>query len=523
MTTIVAKTAEDDLLNDAQFDPIFDADGNLVDIVRLEISTDRSRGVRAMEELANSEAPGDHIVGADGWTGKWRRILNTPAPGAAHSIKRTKRWDTQTSDFVPSATLILPFEVVWTLFDRLFFGRYSVAVQEIVFDSEDVVESPTADARNLPGRVFYARAHVALTLHLENGQSRVYTGVGVAYDSVRAGMTGNIYAINSARRLAEKGAVSDAKREALATIGRVFTRAYEDGNEALRAIESKILEKIRRPANTSNVRTLALSQSAAPRKPTTNSAPKQSARPNDNTPVDTSPQDYIPLEAANDAKAHKNAAPKTNPAQNGKAPKAATGAKAERPAKDKTAAKAQPATNAAPKKAADTAQPAQPQAAAPKAAPSEGYLLRIGDGQQRFATPDDTFEAAFAAIEGAADARAQAAFLERNKVALLAAEQDSTDATLTYADLESLVADTEDTAPQADGIPDFEDTPANTALVLQPAKETGEAILEAYTKALTAPNADVDAILSANTHWAQKLTNRQKLKLAQTLASVKKD
>lgn len=528
-------SAEDDLLSNAQFDPIFDQHGNLVDIAYLEIPTDRSRGVRAMEELASTYVDGDHLIHADGFTGRWRRILNSPAPGAAHTIKQSKRWDSQSGEFVPSATLMLPFEVVWTLFDRMFFGRYSIHINEVVFNDEDVMESPVEGARNLTGRVFYARASVSITLHLENNQTRVYTALGVAYDSVRSAMTGNVYAINSARRMAEKGAVSDAKREALATMGRVFTRAFEDGNEALRAIEAKILEKIRKPAGPTATRVRPNSNVAAPRRASdTKSAPHIEHD-------DTTPDGYIPMEAAEAMKAAKanSAAPKTSAAPKAKAAPVETTAVESEQASDTTVQ--QPAKKAdapvettvvqaskskAPAKdtkpAADASAKVETPAAAAIAPKGDDapYTLMIGKDGEKFATPEAVFEAVIEALEAAEDSKARGALLERNKTTLLRAEKADGTGALTYGELEAMIPDADDAAE--DDIPEHDPIVVTQGDRINPSKETGEAILAAYADAFSQKDANVDAILMANADWAKRLTNRQTFKLIDMATQAKK-
>lgn len=548
-STAFRTSADEDMLRNAQFDPVFDADGTLVDIVHLEITTDRSRGIRAMEELAASTMEGDHVVHADGWTGKWKRVLNTPAPGAAHSIKPSKRWNSALGEFVPSATLILPYEVVWTLFDRLFFGRYSIQVQELTFDSEDVVESSAEGARNIPGRVFYANAKVAITLHLENGVTRTYTGFGVSYDSVKLPMTGNVYTINSARRMVEKGAVSDAKREALASMGRVFNRAFEDGAQAMRAIEEKLLEKMRGEAT---------SAPKAPRPVRVAPAPRKAMDPNDapmSTQADNVPDDYVPMDAYEEMRAAESetaidtansaalaaattakatvdenatAMPATGietaAADNGDAsPKA--DAQARGPAADVAdhapskaqAAKAKtdkPATETGPqtKAKAEAAKPAKP---APMDARAQGYTLSIGPSTQTVVDADEAFQLVFDAVEAAGTTAAKLALLERNKVTLLRAEKAGGDVGFTYAELEAMARD-EGQGPADQGAADQaeDDEAIDEGLRIAARDDKGEHILRGYAKMFEAHPTRIDAILDANQDLAKKLTGKQRVELA---------
>jgi hypothetical protein len=481
MNTPFRTAADDDMLNNAQFDPVFDQDGNLVDIVHLEITTDRSRGIRAMEELAASTAPGDECVHADGWTGKWKRVLNTPAPGAAHTIKRTKRWNSQDGEFQPSATLIVPFEVVWSLFTRLFFGRYSIEVKDITFDTEDVLDSAAERARNLPGRIFYARAQVAITLHLENGHNRTFTGVGVSYDAVKSEMTGNVYAINSARRMAEKGAVSDAKREALASMGRVFNRAFEDGAQALRDIEAKLLDRMQKNATPRPVRAVV----PAPRRNEAAARPEE-----ERVPIDTTPEDYIPMDAYDHNVPEDDGVP------------VATEVNTEVKA-DQTEADAATQTT-------DTTA-------------GLGYVALIDGKQVAFESAKELFDAVFEAMDSIGGGEEAKALLEANRATLLRAEHDQEAEGVTYADLEAMI-DTEGEAPK-DEVLDGAETEIDDAELdanrITPRKEGGEDILKAYKAAFEKANANVDAILMANTAWAKRLTKRQALELATMAAATK--
>jgi len=241
--------SQNDLLKDANFEPVFDQDGNIVDIRELKISTDRRGGIAAMRELIDTHENGDQILGADGWTGKQRRILSSPAPLAAHYLRHSKKWDAKTGMMRDAAMIMLPVEVIWTLFEQLFEGQYSLKVVDTFQEDEEVVPvgndhrgDPADDA---PGRRFYARATVRLSIHLPGiAQPREFEGVGVSYGQLRTEKTGNIFAINSERRTVDKGAIQDAKREALSHVGRVFRRAFEDGDEMVEHIERLLLAKI---------------------------------------------------------------------------------------------------------------------------------------------------------------------------------------------------------------------------------------------------------------------------------------
>jgi hypothetical protein len=249
MKNSIAQTTEQELLRRAQFHPVFDQDGNLCGISQLEIETDRRLGAQAMRDLNQTQVGGDDVTDMDGWTGKQRRIIATPAPNACHYLKASRKWDAANNDFKPSFTILLPYEVTWTLFELLFQGQYSIEVEDLTSDNEEIMPASAEymgrKPDNAPGRMIYARATVKVKIHLKNGQTRAYDGVGVAYGDVPMDKIGNIFAINNARRTAEKGAISDARREALSSVGQVFRRAFEDGDEMIKTLEEMLLEELR--------------------------------------------------------------------------------------------------------------------------------------------------------------------------------------------------------------------------------------------------------------------------------------
>jgi len=248
--------SQNELLKHANFEPVFDQDGNIVDIRELKISTDQRAGKTAMRELFETQEKDDHMIGVDGWSRKQRRLLSTPAPLAAHYLRHSQKWDARTGMMRDAALILLPVEVIWSLFELLFEGQYSVKIVETAQEDEEVVPVGTNHrgdaAQDAPGRRFYARAVVRLSIHLP-GQAvpREFEGVGVSYGQLHTEKTGNIFAINSERRTVDKGAIADAKREALSNIGPVFRRAFEDGDEMVEHIERLLLDKVQemnRPA-----------------------------------------------------------------------------------------------------------------------------------------------------------------------------------------------------------------------------------------------------------------------------------
>jgi hypothetical protein len=503
-TSLVKTSADEDLLSNAHFDPVFDAEGNLVDIVHLQVTTDRSRGIKAMLEMANSTEKGDEAIFQDGWTQKQRRIVNSPAPGAAHTIKRSKRWDAAQGAFVPTATLILPFEVVWVLFEEVFGGNYSVEIKEIIHESEDVVGSGVEGARDLTGRIFYARACVSLTVHLANGSKRIYEGVGVAYDTVRMEMTGNVFAINSARRTAEKGAISDAKREALANAGRVFRRAFEDGDKALQAIEDKLMEKMR-IQNSNRPATPTKPNVAAPRKPqkenTENSTSKQ----------DVIPGDYVPMDAMEDEK------------KSSKEKKEASESEQVTSEKEKTDVKSIDDS----KKEENNVKSSKKETEVTKVkATSENHFsLEIEkDNKVNYEHPTEIYDAAIAHLDTLETQETQINFLEKNKVELQRAEMEDDIGELKYADLLDMISDEIDDHSKNIEEDKSEDEKDNSQIVLSPDKMTGEAILKSYETAFEMAKTpkEVQSILDANTDLAKRLTKRQKLTLSQMCLKAQK-
>lgn len=240
-----ATTTDKEFLNRVQMRPVWDADGNLIGITELKVANDRRLGIQAMRDLFATSVEGDHVVGADGWTAKQRRIMATKAPNPCHYLKTSQRWDAAAGTMTPKVTIILPTEVVWTMFDLLFDGQYSVKVTDLQCDDEELMPSSEVwqgkDPDNMPGRRFYARARVELTIHLANGQTRSYEGFGVAFGDVPMDKIANISALNNEQRTTEKGAIADAKREAMANIGPIFRRAFEDGDEMIAEIEKLLL------------------------------------------------------------------------------------------------------------------------------------------------------------------------------------------------------------------------------------------------------------------------------------------
>lgn len=290
-----------DFLKHANFRPVFDDDGKVVDISELDFTTDRRDGIRAMRDLLDTSEANDHLAGADGFTGKQRRILSCPAPLAAHYLRHSKKWDARSGAMRDAALILLPYEVVWELFEGLFFGQYSITVVDQQTHHEEIRpadELPDMRERTIeamddaPGIRIYSRARVRISLHLPGqSQSRDFEGVGVSYGNVAWSKSGNVFALNSEYRTVDKGAVNDAKREALSHMGRVFRRAFEDGDEMVHHVEQLLLAKIRnanRPAIHAGAATIAppksrknADQGEVPKKASAEAEPNKVARKED--------------------------------------------------------------------------------------------------------------------------------------------------------------------------------------------------------------------------------------------------
>jgi hypothetical protein len=243
---IIRSDKNSSVVKKATYELVVDADGKMQGIRQLEIKTDRTTGVEAMKRLAATSEVHDDLVGEDGWTMKQRRILSCPPPLDAHILSTSQKWDAAQNKHDETKVILLDYDVVWTLFESLFEGQYSVKINHVEFSDPEIMPAGSTSggekSDDMPGQVFYARAHAEITLHLKNGQTRSYEGVGVSFAQLRLHEMGNVYSVTSARRTSEKGAVKDAKREALANIGRVFRRAFEDGTKMQAEIEEHLLQ-----------------------------------------------------------------------------------------------------------------------------------------------------------------------------------------------------------------------------------------------------------------------------------------
>ena len=154
-------------------------------------------------------------------------------------------------------------------------------------------------------------------------------------------------------------------------------------------------------------------------------------------------------------------------------------------------------------------------AKASTAARPQGYTLSIGQGTQTVADADEAFQIVFDAVEAAETTTAKLALLERNKVALLRAEQAGGDVGFTYAELESLARgeSPESTPTTADTSVEEADA-IDEGLRITPRDEKGESILRGYAKMFEANPTRVDAVLDANQDHAKKLTGKQRVELA---------
>ena len=471
--------AQDDLIKSAQFHPVFDGEGNIVGVKELAVPTDRRLGVRAVEELCETFVPGDERVLASGWTQKQERILKMPAPAAAHYLKPSKKYDATIGEMVASTTIQVPFEVTWRLFETLFEGQYSVVLKSIETETEDVLAVPSAadqkENDNAPGRIFYSRANVAITIHLPNGSSREYAGMGVAYDHVRANKIGNVFAINSSRRTAEKGAISDAKREAVSTIGRVFRRAYEDGDEMIQNFEKLVVDMLK----SANEKTKSQRQPV----PTPDTAPAPTAR----RPV-------VKTKTTETAASEQSPAPQKVP--------------------EPTPFETQPEDEIPYDKIEEQ-----------EAAKCEAYsLYQEGKIVDQSDDPDIFFDRVADLVASIEDLSSAKRLVEENRSSLKEAEKASKHAN-SYAALLALVEDAlgdgetnDEAAEDADQVPTEDevsnDSGSQVDWTIKIEKPTGNAIIDGYKQAFSKAKSlrDVDAILEMNKSLARRLTKTQMAK-----------
>lgn len=476
------KTTQEEMLSSAQFQPVFNPNGEFEGITQLKIATDRRQGFRAMEELVNTNAAGDHITTSDGWTTKQLRILDMPAPPACHYLKPSRKYDAATGDMVHSITILLPYEVVWRLFETLFFGQFSVNVASVETTSEDVMpvgNSEAGPSQDAPGRIFYSRAVVNITLHLNDGKTRTYSGVGVAYDHVRTHKTGNVFSINSAHRTTEKGAVSDAKREAISTIGRVFRRAYEDGDEMIQKFEDELVKRILQNNKGAVKQKIETSASAPAPKSRTAPVEKVQSYPSEDPGAGMEDISFSQL---------------------------ASGVEAE-------------AQTHIPKDVSE--QPSETEST-----PNTYALFDKAGVETQVCDPDEFFDAVAEMLSYEDDVDAIKVILSKHKEDLKLAESNSKQGNEFSILEEMAIASAGIDAPQvADEAPETkekspveaEDKGANTVASeneweISVDKLTGNKILSAYeAKFQTATKpADVDRILEANTEFAKRLTKAQK-------------
>lgn len=502
--------AQEELIKNATFHPVFGPDGQFEGIQQLEIATDRRLGIRAIEEMMDSYASGDEQVLANGFTRRQLRILNSPAPDSAHYLNPTKKYDAATGEMKAGLSVMIPFEVAWRLFELLFEGQYSIDIGDHETKDEEEVqaisEGSSGDASkkpdNAPGRIFYSRAHVTITLHLSGGEEKRYTGVGVGYDYVRQDKLGNVFAINSARRTVEKGAVSDAKREALSNIGRVFRRAFEDGDEMLRKMETILLEvlqeanKVERPTRATDAPKVAAPK---PRKAGVVKKTDEKAQAEDTT--------------SEEVEKPKKSGKKTKKSNKGKSKSAP-----EQPSKDEP-------VDEVPYDSFTTEEP-------PKAMDAFS-VVRSGKVEDQTDDPDLYFDRigdALAECDSMQDAKG---ILGENADDLTRAEKSSkagnTVSALKEMAFESLEGDEEDDGAsevaakeESAEAPDSEQSTDGWKIEVE--KTTGAAILDGYKKlfAKAKSSHEVDQILEANTELAKRLTNSQKGTLLTETSKAKK-
>lgn len=479
--TSPTQSAQADLLSRANFTPVFDENGDFQDITHVKVDTDVRLGVRAMRELLETSQPHDELVLPTGFTAKQARILATPAPMTAHYLKSSRRWDAALGEFVPKVTIKLPYEVVWALFETLFAGQFSVRIEELSCVTEDVVPAPQAEGvrtDDAPGRLYFAQARVTLTLHLANGQTRSTEGLGISYDNVRIEKSGNVWALNSSRRMAEKGAISDAKREAMANLGPVFRLAFEDGDEMIEKIEQKLAQKLaeqnQRPSAAAGGST-----SAAPRRPVRATASDKAAStaatpaPTSVDPESAIPEDYLPYEATLEMSA-------PTPAPDEAATVASTAETGAEPVEGSKAEREAPVAQEAP-------------------------TPEVDDEARDIGSIQD------AVLSAPTEATARATLAaHRDALARLDPSGRS------HAEMEAMIAEA---YGEEDGLPDFADSPATAidpAWTIDAQDKSSTAVLRLFLALFkkAKSTADLDAIISANPTAARRLNPTHMVEMA---------
>lgn len=492
----MTRTAAKDLLKTAQYHPVFDEDGNIAGISQLRVDTDTRFGVRAMEELANSQEELDEVVLPTGFTRKQQRILNQAAPYACHYLKSSTRWNASSGQMEPRMVIQLPYEVLWTLFEKLFDGQFSFTVVTTDTQTEDIMPVSTQGQNgnsndSAPGRIFYTHAQVRLTLHLGNGTTRNFDGFGVAYGDVRIQKMGNVYAVNSARRTAEKGAIIDAKRDAMSNIGRVFRRAFEDGDEMMAQLEGMLMDEIHSKATAVNVAPKPKAPVPPPASKKAKADPAPAQAPEQLQERDDWDEDgYVPLDQAED-QARSTQVPEE--------PKEESGAENEA-------------------QEAETAQ--------------SGFTLDVAGEKREFETADAFFDDLEQTME-ALDEDKIIDFIKANAAGIDRAYADNPEVGMSSADflvmngvaLDEVEAVSAEKASE-DGIPDFDlpEAPAQEDWTLSVKRKTGKEILAAYDAAFAKAKTekDLEAILDQNTDLAKRLSAKQGLSLIEMQAKAKK-
>lgn len=514
MATPAATSTDKQLLTRAQMRPVWDENGNLIGISELEVATDRRLGIQAMKDLIATTEANDDILCADGWTLKQKRIVATKAPNACHYLKTAKRWDTTSGTMVPKVTILLPTEVVWAMFDMLFDGQYSVKVVELTSTDEEIMPNGERyrdiEPDNMPGRRFYTNARVQLTIHLANGKERTYEGFGVAFGDIPMHKIGNIAAINNEQRTTEKGAIADAKREALSNIGQVFRRAFEDGDEMIKTIEGMLLADLQE-RNRPRIQVVA-GRTTVP------------------APASRKPQAQITANPNQEKSAH------THPASIKEDDLDAVfgppiGVKSEKSDTQAQSAEADAKVKSI-KPIEQEKVPAEPASVdeGTQTQPSEGevYFIVAPDGE-KFEVDAATCEETFINIATSACETSEefSSFMEKNDSTLTKLVADRTEIVNLKAEFFE-----DEVEAVADGIPDFDtdgsdesdvetDGPSDDDLTIAPDKKSGKTILTeflAFFDAAKSPR-ELDRVIEMNGPAIRKMTSKQ----MQTMADRKSD
>jgi len=247
-----------EFLNKFAFDPVFDSDNTMIDVTNVVGDRDVAVRVTAMETFYERLRPEQDVVLPTGFTLHQARVLRALAPINAHIMLADEH---PGRSGMRKVTAYVPSRAQMRLFHLLFGDQFSFEVVEHKVDGKQM---PHQGGQNMGAgagpvaevgvdTVHHAFARVRITLHLANGQTRTFEGVGMAQDIAKNSDTVPLSEFYASRR-SGKGVVTDAWRSAIERISPVFRSAYYEGSEMLDKVRALILRKI--SVTPPNIRTL---------------------------------------------------------------------------------------------------------------------------------------------------------------------------------------------------------------------------------------------------------------------------